>query len=190
MNDEELERLLREPALWMTPAPDLEERIVASIADEVARTSTPSVAPLKRGRRRRYLLAGLAAAAAIVFGIGLAVGLSDDDATLEAALDGTELATGASGGAELTKTPGGWRIEIDATGLPRRDGSSFYEAWLKSVDGTLVSIGTFNEPRDVILWAGVSPRDFPTLTITRETTDGDPASSGEVVLSGVAQEGS
>ena len=35
-----------------------------------------------------------------------------------------------------------------------------------------------------MLWAGVSPRDFPTLTVTREQADGDQASSGEKVLAG------
>ena len=45
-------------------------------------------------------------------------------------------------------------------------------------------IGTFNEGRDVTLWAGVSPEDFTTLTVTRELADGDQASSGETVLIG------
>ena len=34
------------------------------------------------------------------------------------------------------------------------------------------------------LWAGVSPVDFPTLTVTREEADGDQASSGQKVLVG------
>ena len=37
---------------------------------------------------------------------------------------------------------------------------------------------------EVTLWAGVSPKDFPTLTVTRERADGDQASSGEKVLVG------
>jgi hypothetical protein len=36
----------------------------------------------------------------------------------------------------------------------------------------------------VTLWAGVSPKDFTTLTVTRERADGDQASSGEQVLTG------
>ena len=50
--------------------------------------------------------------------------------------------------------------------------------------GVLVPIGTFNEGRKVTLWAGVSPTDFSTLTVTREQADGDQASSGEKVLVG------
>ena len=48
----------------------------------------------------------------------------------------------------------------------------------------LVPVGTFNEGRNVTLWAGVSPQQFTTLTVTRERDDGDQASSGEKVLVG------
>ena len=36
------------------------------------------------------------------------------------------------------------------------------------------------------LWAGVSPKEFTTLTVTREAADGDQASSGEKVLVGTS----
>jgi hypothetical protein len=103
-----------------------------------------------------------------------------------AALAPTGLEPGAAGEATLTKTSSGWRIAIDVTGLPRRDGQNFYEAWLRNDAGVLVPIGTFNEGRHVTLWAGVSPKTFPTLTITREQADGDETSSGEKVLVGTA----
>ena len=115
---------------------------------------------------------------------------SDHSTTsFHAALAPTDLAPGADGGATLTKTSSGWRIELDATGLPRLDSGRFYEAWLKNDAGTLVPIGTFNEGQDVTLWAGVSPVDFPTLTVTREEADGDQASSGEKVLVGTVTTG-
>ena len=97
---------------------------------------------------------------------------------------GHQLAPGASGSATLTKTSAGWRIELDASGLPRLDNGRFYEAWLKNAAGVLVPIGTFNEGPRVTLWAGVSPKDFPTLSVTRERADGDQTSSGEKVLVG------
>jgi hypothetical protein len=100
------------------------------------------------------------------------------------ALNPTELVPDAKGDASLTKTNSGWRIELDATGLPRLDNGQFYQAWLRNAAGTLVPIGTFNEGQDVVLWAGVSPIDFPTLTITREAADGEQASSGQRVLVG------
>ena len=101
-----------------------------------------------------------------------------------AALGPTDLAPQASGDATLTKTSSGWRIELDAAGLPRLDAGRFYEAWLKNAAGVLVPIGTFNEGRNVTLWAGVSPKQFTTLSVTRERADGDQTSSGEKVLVG------
>ena len=57
------------------------------------------------------------------------------------------LSPGATGDATLTKTSSGWRIELDATGLPRLENGRFYEAWLRNTAGVLVPIGTFNEGR-------------------------------------------
>jgi hypothetical protein len=53
----------------------------------------------------------------------------------------------------------------------------------------LVPIGTFNEGRNVTLWAGVSPKGFTTLTVTREQADGEQGSSGEKVLVGTVESG-
>ena len=144
----------------------------------------------RRHRPRQFILAGAVAASVAAVAIGLAVSSDNSTTTLRAALAPTDLAPGASGGATLEKTSSGWRIELDATGLPRLDSGRFYEAWLKNDAGTLVPIGTFNEGQDVTLWAGVSPVDFPTLTVTREEADGDQATSGEKVLVGtVATDG-
>ena len=123
----------------------------------------------------------------VAVAIGLRVAGSGTSAErFHAALAPTQLVPGAGGEVTLTKTASGWRIELDASGLPRRQGSLFYEAWLRNPAGVLVPIGTFNEGRKVTLWAGVSPKDYPTLTITRERADGDQASSGEKVLVGTA----
>ena len=133
----------------------------------------------------RLVLAGAAVAAVVVLAVGVLLrGSVTSTERFHAALAATDLAPGASGEATLTKTTSGWQIELDASGLPRLDDGRFYEAWLKDADGTLVPIGTFNEGREVTLWAGVSPKDFPTLSVTRERADGDQASSGEKVLVG------
>ena len=134
---------------------------------------------------RRPILIGATATAVLAVAVGLAVtrpGSSGE--RFHAALAATDLVPGARGTATLTKTSSGWRIELGATGLPRLAGGRFYEAWLRSRAGVLVPIGTFNEGRKVTLWAGVSPKDFPTLTVTREQADGDQTSSGEKVLVG------
>jgi anti-sigma-K factor RskA len=135
--------------------------------------------------RPRVVLAGAALAAVIVVAVGVVLRDSvTSTQRFHAALAATDLAPGADGKATLTKTSSGWMIEFDASGLPRLDDGRFYEAWLKNADGTLVPIGTFNEGREVTLWAGVSPVDYPTLTVTRERADGDQTSSGEKVLVG------
>ncbi len=133
----------------------------------------------------RAVLAGAAAVAVVAVAVGVVVSRSGTSAQhFHAALAATELAPGASGNATLTKTTSGWRIELDAGGLPRLDKGRFYEAWLKNAAGVLVPIGTFNEGQKVTLWAGVPPTTFTTLTVTRERADGDQTSSGEKVLVG------
>ena len=84
----------------------------------------------------------------------------------------------------MVQEQSGLRIELDATGLPRRDNGLFYQAWLRNEAGDLVPIGTFHDGDDVTLWAGVAAEDFPTLTVTEEAADGDQASSGVRVLVG------
>ena len=139
---------------------------------------------------RRLALAGVAAAAVVAVAIGVGVaGSGSHGARYQAALAPTPLASGARGEASLTRTPSGWRINLHATGLPRLEGARFYEAWLRNSAGVLVPIGTFNDGRNVTLWAGVSPVSFPLLTVTRERADGNQASSGEKVLVGPIRTG-
>jgi hypothetical protein len=141
--------------------------------------------------RRLALIGAAAAAVAVAVGIGLGVFASGTSReTFQAALAPTSLFPGAGGEATLTKTQSGWRVDLDATGLPRLEGGRFYEAWLRNAAGVLVPIGTFNEGRQVRLWAGVSPREFTTLSVTREQADGDQASSGQKVLIGTVETGS
>jgi hypothetical protein len=150
----------------------------------------------RRARRMpmpgRLVLIGAAATttAVLAVAIGLAVfGSGTSGQRFHAALAPTDLVPGARGEVTLTKTSSGWRIELDATGLPRLEGGRFYQAWLRNPAGMLVPVGTFNEGRKVTLWAGVAPKDFTMLTVTRERADGDQASSGEKVLVGTVNTG-
>jgi hypothetical protein len=134
---------------------------------------------------RRLALGGVAVAAVAAAAIAFAVVSSGSHGRgFQAALGPTALAPGASGDATLTKTSSGWRIHLEARGLPRLDGGRFYEAWLRNSAGVLVPVGSFNEGRNVTLWAGVPPTTFTVLTVTRERADGNQASSGEKVLVG------
>jgi hypothetical protein len=185
---EELRALLADPAIWAEPDASLEDRVVSAITTEASQRPGRPVASRPHSRSRRpWMLAvvGVAAAALIALAVSFSLrGNGSSAQQFSMALKGTELAPGAQGGATLTKTDSGWRIELDATGLPRLDGGRFYQAWLRNADGVLVPIGSFNEGQKVTLWAGVSPVDFPTLTITQEAADGDQASSGQRVLVG------
>jgi hypothetical protein len=171
-----------------------QERAVALARSAVAGVEAPAalrtrIEAQRRLRRvarpRRLVLIGASATAVLAVAIALVVSRSGTSGQhLHAALVATALVPGAHGQATLTKTSSGWRIELDAAGLPRLTGGRFYEAWLRNAAGVLVPIGTFNDGRDVRLWAGVSPSNFPTLTVTRERADGDQTSSGEKVLVG------
>jgi anti-sigma-K factor RskA len=174
-----------------------QQRALALLQSAAEQVEAPSglrarIDAQKRPRRRprRLALAGVVAAATVAAVVGVALLSSGTSSqTFHAALASTELAPDAAGNATLTKTTSGWRISFHATGLPRLDNGRFYEAWLKNADGVLVPIGTFNEGENVTLWAGVSPVDFPTLSVTREQADGDQTSSGEKVLVGTVDTG-
>jgi hypothetical protein len=138
--------------------------------------------------RRRLVAVGATAAAALAVAASLTVFRSGSSGErFRVALAPTALAPGVTGKATLTKTSSGWRVELYARRLPRLAGGRFYEAWLRNFAGVLVPIGTFNDGRGVTLWAGVSPKDFSTLTVTRERADGAQASSGEKVLVGTLE---
>jgi Anti-sigma-K factor rskA len=188
---DELDTLLKAPATWAQPDPGLEDRIVATIAEEAraqpasARARRPLFQLPRPLRRPAFALAGLAAATAAAVLIAVsAISTSPSAEQFAMVVSGTNLAPGAHGSATLTKTGSGWRIELSATGLPRLAHGRYYEAWLKNTTGVLVPVGTFNDAKAVTLWAGVPPTEFPSLTVTRQQADGRPASSGERVLAG------
>jgi hypothetical protein len=171
-----------------------QQRALGFARDAAAEVDAPAglrrrIEVQRSGRRAgapgRLVLIGAAAATVAAVAIGVSLLSSGTSAEhFRAALGPTNLVPAAKGDATLTKTSSGWRIELSAAGLPRLDGGRFYEAWLRNAAGVLVPIGTFNDGRDVTLWAGVSPKSFRTLTVTREQADGDQTSSGEKVLVG------
>ncbi|MEJ7584226.1 MAG: anti-sigma factor [Acidimicrobiales bacterium] len=190
---DELRNLLGAPGLWEEPPADLEDSVVAAVSGVAGQGTTgeaapavPTVAPLA-GRRRRWagpLLGALAAAAAVVVAVLVVTTGSDEPQGYQAALAGSELTPEAQGTVILVPTDSGWRIDLDATGLPRLNDGRYYQAWLRRADDVLVPIGSFNEGTDVILWSGVSPKQFSTFIVTEEEADGDQASSGQRVLAG------
>jgi hypothetical protein len=189
-----LRGLLAAPELWTEPPGGLLDRITASItantanAANAATMANPARAARKDSRRRTRVrrpagaaVAALLAAAAVVIGIVVTRG----PVTTDVVLAGTRLAPGASAVAKLHATPSGLAIELDVAGLPPSPPGSYYQAWMKGPRG-LIAIGTFHlrGPGTVELWSAVSLAGYPTITVTREPEDGNPASSGQVVLSG------
>jgi hypothetical protein len=200
--------LLASPDLWSEPPGGLLDQITASIGRErialtrphpvitraAANTARPANAARptantarKDGRRRARMrrsagaaVAALLAAAAVVIGIVVTRG----PVTTDVALAGTRLAPAASAVAKLHATPSGLAIELDVAGLPPSPPGFYYQAWMKGPHG-LVTIGTFHlrgGPGTVELWSAVTLAGYPTITVTREPEDGNPASSGQVVL--------
>jgi hypothetical protein len=196
---DDLRALLADPAVWAEPGPALEDEVVAAVAvAQAAQPGQPTAAvsgaragqPRRRpASRRRSAAAGFGAlvAAAVIALVLVLAGGAKQPVRFRVSLAGTSLSPGASGEATLTKTTGGWRVNLHATGLPRLANGRFYEAWLKNRAGVLVPIGTFNQPTNIILWAGVPPTSFPVLTVTRQLANGNPASSGQRVLVGRAE---
>jgi hypothetical protein len=197
--------LLASPDLWSEPPGGLLDQITASIGRERtvlagpppaavtwsaangARPTANANAARKDGRRRARMrrsagaaVAALLAAAAVVISIVVTRG----PVTTDVALAGTRLAPAASAVAKLHATPSGLAIELDVSGLPPSPPGFYYQAWMKGPHG-LVTIGTFHMrggPGTVELWSAVSLAGYPTITVTREPEDGNPASSGQVVL--------
>jgi hypothetical protein len=188
---DELRALLESSATWEQADPSLEDRIVNAISAE-AGEGAGQVSRWQRLRPRAWLphpavalgsLAG-AVAAAIIIAIAVNTGVGPAPLHFAMVVSGTELAPAAHGSASLIKESDGWRIELSVTGLPRRDNGLYYEAWLKNASGTLVPVGTFNNARQVTLWSGVPVTQFRSLTVTEQQANGNPASSGERVLTG------
>jgi hypothetical protein len=185
---DDLRDLLADPAVWAAPDPALEGRVVAAISSEAA---GGRVITFERPRQRRrvpgrVVMLAVASVAATVFAAVAAAGLisrRDAGPRFEVALAAVGPSR-ASGSATLTRTKSGWKVVLEAPGLPRLDAGRYYQAWLRSTDGTLVPIGSFNEGDDVTLWSGVSPVDYPGFTVTIEAADGVQGSSGLRVLAG------
>jgi len=187
--DEALDRVLADPAVWIDAPASLEGRIVDEVrahaeANARARRRPPS-------RRRAYVVMTAAAAAVLVAVVVAATLMARDNGTradFTAQLTGTELAPTAHASADIAKNRGGFTVTLDAHGLQPLPPGEFYQGWLKNDAGTLVPIGTFSSSDSrVTLWSGLSPRDYPTMSVTIERSDGDQSSSGRRVLTGTVQ---
>ncbi len=200
--------LLADEATWAEAPTDLVDDVLAQIraerhdAESAATPDRPiandpsDVAPvveLHRRRRRSSRWVALAAAGVVVIaGVFAFSQRTSDDKGIVLELAGTELAADASAIAELVETPDGTVVLLDIEGLPPAGPEEYYEAWLRQSPEVGVSAGTFHfrggGGDTIVLWSGVSPSDFPLVTVTIQDLDGGAMSSGRVVLRGSLDE--
>jgi hypothetical protein len=202
-----LAALLSDEAVWEDPDPGVEDAVVAAITAEAAATPAPSFGPppsprarTRAGARRPAarrsgwgLLAGSAAAAALIIVVALVAlqgtggGPEQQLALRPPATLPPDASPLASADVTVEETADGTRIVLDVTGLAPAPAGYYYELWLRKNPQEGVSAGTFHlrgggEER-IELWTGVSPRDYPLITVTLQP-EGMAESSGQVHLSG------
>ena len=124
------------------------------------------------------MLLPAAAALVLAFGAGLWLGNRDDasvavddpaDAAAAVTLSGTALAPDATASGLIFDRGAGYSIRLHVDGLSPAPQGEYYEGWLQSVGGDLVSVGTFHMrggDGSVVLWSGVGVDDYPTLLVT------------------------
>jgi hypothetical protein len=184
-----------EAALDEAPAEPPPDRVAALRARAQA-ASTIFTPPLQG--RDRWLLAAAAAAVALLAGVVVGGALVDRTSAPTSAglveydgtLDGPE---GEASDARLTvvRTEIGRVIELVTDELPILPTGEYYEVWFVAPDedagaANRISAGTFHPDAtgrsSVRFAAAVDPARFPTVEITAEPGDGNPAATGPVVL--------
>jgi hypothetical protein len=181
--------LLADPTTWAEPRTGLEDAVVQAVVEAPADAVTPTATATRRekpARWRRAAVPIVAVAAVLTLALGLVAEISGGAGPdYGANLTATQLAPSAHASVAIRHNKAGFRVTLDAHGLPALPAGEYYQAWLKNAAGTLVPIGTFSSSDGrVTLWSGVSPSSFPIMTVTLERADGNQASSGRRVLVG------
>lgn len=203
--------LLRLDAVWDSDEPagslPTADEIVAAIrresqADErlLMDRRPPTRSRQRAGALRRRLepiALGVAAAAIAIASYSI---IDDGDSPATEAIPGTIPGTitgdfvvamtppagapSSTATAEVSDLALGTWIRLDVVGLPPAEPGTYYEAWMNRQSGSNVSAGTFHMrggDGQIILWAGVTTDDYPTLLITVQN-EGVAERSDEVVL--------
>lgn len=142
---------------------DVDQPVGRSDGGWVERSSTefsPDERSSRVTRSLRPVLLGLAGAAAVLF-VAIVALSAASGSPQPVAFTADLIPTGAiveveGGELSVTETDGGLRLDLDVPTLPRRAGNQFYEGVMVLLDGTEVSVGTFNEGFDISLSGGVA----------------------------------
>lgn len=160
------------------PPPELKEWVLARARNEPRQR--------RAGGWRLWLPAVAAALVIAVLGLALLRTVSDSSDGL--ALAATNAAPQAGGELRGERVGDNLRIELEAWGLPEPARGEYYEMWYARKDGGRISCGTFSARPDgrttVGMSAPVGAVAYPEVEITLEPDDGDPTSSGKVILKG------
>lgn len=178
---DDIRALLADESTWVEPPAGLEARIVAATAgDELSRQRVR-----RRGISRPVWIAVAACLIGGVIGGGTVKALQTSPSFgRQTALSATALAPNVTADAQVRTTSNGLEIHLNISGLPTAPSGSYYEAWLKGANG-LVPVGTFHTGNgQITLWSGVALDTHPLFTVTIQSANGDPASSGRQVLTG------
>jgi anti-sigma-K factor RskA len=160
------------------PPPELKDWVLARARNEARHRPT--------GRWRVWLpvAAALLVVAVLSFGVLRTVYDSSDGLALSA----TSAAPQAGGELRGERVGDNLRVELEAWGLPAPKGEEYYEMWYAKKGGGRISCGTFTvQPEGhttVSMSAPASSVAYPEVEVTLEPDDGDPGSSGNVVLEG------
>ena len=165
------------------PPPELKEWVLARARNEPRQGTAGG---RTAGGRRLWLPAVAALLVVAVLGLGLLRTVSDSSDGL--ALTATGAAPQAGGELRGDRVGDNLRIELEAWGLPEADRGEYYEMWYAKAGGGRISCGTFSARPDgrttVSMSAPAGAVAYPEVEITLEPDDGDPGSSGKVVLKG------
>ena len=161
-----------------SPPPELKDWVLARARSEARHP--PAV------RWRIWLPAAAALLVVALVSFGIFRTLTEPSAGL--ALSATSAAPQAGGELRGERIGDNLKVELDAWGLPDPGKGGHYEMWYAEADGGRISCGTFSATpygsATVSMSAPVSAVAYPEVEITQEPDDGDPASSGKVVLKG------
>ncbi|MDH3308248.1 MAG: anti-sigma factor [Acidimicrobiia bacterium] len=162
---------LGDEALWVQPSRELEHTIMDTVEAELPQVASVSLLSDQPADGRSWWIPAAVAAVAIVLLAVLALRPASPD--WEVSLGATAEAPGVTAAVLGWNEASGTRLELDIAGLDRAPTGFVYELWFS--EGPIhISAGTFQEPRDVTLWVGVSRADYPRLWITLEPIDEDP----------------
>ena len=193
----DVRRLAGEEPLLPAPA-QVRERVMAQVRTRARDDDVPRPGPRplsatvraadRRGPRIPAWAAGLAAAVALVAGLGIgritvpdpAPGDQEGPGAVVAAADLTALDSDADRGvARIVRADDTITLRVDARELGDEDG--FHEVWLINVDGTrMVALGVLAEgdTGEFQVPRGLIEEGYRIVDISVEPDDGDPTHSG------------